>query len=305
MKKGYRSGSCNLFCILEAASGFEPLNNGFADHCLSHLATPPVIAVETVLYTIDGVFDKGKLVMGSFMDGLAGSNKEMLAECEKRIGYRFTDLRLLQKALIHSSYAFEQAQAGQDNQVFEFIGDAVLDLAIGHLLCRRYPEMKEGELTRFRASLVNEAHLAEVARQLDLGSFLLLGKGEEGSNGRNKSSILSCAFEALIGAVFEDSDYGTAATLVGDLFEESIEDKKEVLLLADAKSRLQEVLQEKHNEAPSYRLDSEEGPSHRKQFSVSVVFRDEVLGTGSAGSKKEAEQRAAAAALKSIDRHPD
>ena len=239
--------------------------------------------------------------MGAFMDGLAGSNKTMLAECEKLIDYRFTDLRLLQKALIHSSYAFEQAQVGQDNQVFEFIGDAVLDLAIGHLLCTRYPAMKEGELTRLRASLVNESHLADMARKLELGRFLFLGKGEDSSNGRNKSSILSCAFEALIGAVFEDSDYSTAASLVQRLFEESIQDKKENLLLADAKSRLQEILQEKYNEAPSYRLDSEEGPSHRKQFSVSVVFREQVLGAGKASSKKEAEQRAAAAALQCID----
>ena len=239
--------------------------------------------------------------MGAFMDGLAGSNKTMLAECEKLIDYRFTDLRLLQKALIHSSYAFEQAQVGQDNQVFEFIGDAVLDLAIGHLLCTRYPAMKEGELTRLRASLVNESHLADMARKLELGRFLFLGKGEDSSNGRNKSSILSCAFEALIGAVFEDSDYSTAASLVQRLFEESIQDKKENLLLADAKSRLQEILQEKYNEAPSYRLDSEEGPSHRKQFSVSVVFREQVLGAGNASSKKEAEQRAAAAALQGID----
>ena len=239
--------------------------------------------------------------MESFLDGLAGSNKELLAEFEQLIAYRFTDLRLLQKALVHSSYAFEQAQAGQDNQVFEFIGDAVLDLAIGHLLCSRYPEMKEGELTRFRASLVNESHLAEIARELELGRFLFLGKGEDSSNGRKKSSILSSAFEALIGAVFEDSDYNSAAALTQTLFEESIDDKKEILLLADAKSRLQEILQEKYNEAPSYRLDSEEGPSHQKQFGVSVVFRDEVLGSGSAGSKKEAEQRAAAAALKNID----
>jgi ribonuclease-3 len=240
--------------------------------------------------------------MGSFMDGLAGSNKELLAEFEQTIGYRFTDLRLLQQALIHSSYAFEQSQTGQDNQVLEFIGDAVLDLAIGHLLSSRYPEMKEGELTKFRASLVNESHLAEIARKLDVGKFIFLGKGEDSSNGRNKSSILSSGLEALIGAVFEDSDYGSAAALIRKLFEESIDAKKEVLLLADAKSRLQEALQEKYNEAPTYRLDSEEGPSHQKQFGVSVLFNDEVLGFGHAGSKKEAEQRAAAAALKTIGR---
>jgi ribonuclease-3 len=240
--------------------------------------------------------------MASFMDALTGSNKEMLAELEALLDYRFTDLRLLQKAMIHSSYAFEQAQAGQDNQVFEFIGDAVLDLVIGHSLSKRYPEMKEGELTRFRASLVNESHLADMARNLDLGKYLCLGKGEDSSNGRNKSSIMSCAFEAVVGAIFEDSDYPTTAGLVERLFREAVKEKKEDLLLADAKSRLQELLQEKYNEAPTYRLDSEEGPSHKKRFSVSVLFGDTVLGTGTAGSKKEAEQRAAAAALVSDER---
>ncbi len=238
--------------------------------------------------------------MSAFMDSLAGANKQVLAELESTIGYRFTDLRLLQKAMIHSSFAFEQAQAGQDNQVFEFIGDAVLDLVIGHLLTSRYPDLKEGDLTRFRASLVNESHLADMARNLDLGTYLCLGKGEDSSNGRSKSSILSCAFEAVIGAIFEDSDYPTVEALVSRLFSDAVDEKKEDLLLADAKSRLQEVLQEKHNEQPTYRLDSEEGPSHRKRFSVSVLFRDQVLGTGTAGSKKEAEQRAAAAALTSF-----
>lgn len=239
--------------------------------------------------------------MNSFMDSLASQNKKVLAEFESTIGYRFTDLRLLQKAMIHSSFAFEQAQSGQDNQVFEFIGDAVLDLVIGHMLSRRYPDMKEGELTRFRASLVNESHLADMARQVDLGKFLCLGKGEDNSNGRNKSSILSCAFEAVIGAIFEDSDYQSVEALITRLFSDAVEEKKKELLLADAKSRLQELLQEKHNEPPTYRLDGEEGPSHNKRFSVSVLFRDKVLGTGSAGSKKEAEQRAAAAALSSLN----
>jgi len=240
--------------------------------------------------------------MSTFLDTLASRNKQTLAEFETAIRYRFTDLRLLQKAMIHSSFAFEQAQAGQDNQVFEFIGDAVLDLVVGHMLSKRYPDMKEGELTRFRASLVNETYLATLARDLDLGRYLCLGKGEDNSNGRNKSSILSCAFEAVVGAVFEDSDYQTVEILVSRIFSEALEGKKEELVLADAKSRLQELLQEKHSEPPHYRLDGEEGPSHCKQFTVSVLFRDEVLGTGTAGSKKEAEQRAAAAALNSTAR---
>lgn len=232
------------------------------------------------------------------IDSLVTENKKVLAELETLIGYRFTDLRLLQKALIHSSYAFEKGQAGEDNQLLEFLGDAVLDLVIGNLLYDRYPEMREGDLTRFRALLVNETNLAFMARSVDLGRFLCLGKGEDAGCGRNKSSILSCAFEAVIGAVFKDSGYLSAVELVENLFAATIEEKKSDLLLADAKTRLQEMLQEEFNEAPTYRIVGEEGPSHCKQFSVAVVFRNEILGTGLAGSKKEAEQRAAALALK-------
>lgn len=241
--------------------------------------------------------------MGFNINTLVSENKHMLAELESALNYRFTDLRLLQKAVIHSSYAFEQAESGLDNQVLEFIGDAVLDLVIAHVLSLRYPDMREGELTRFRASLVNESHLADMSRSMDLGRYLCLGKGEESSSGRNKSSILSCAFEAVIGAVFEDSGYQEAAVLVEDLFSASLESKKEELLLTDAKSRLQELLQEEFNEAPTYCLDREEGPSHQKQFCVSVMFRGEVLGSGTGSSKKEAEQRAASVALtQSADR---
>lgn len=239
------------------------------------------------------------------MDSLAGRHKEILAEFESLIGYRFTDLRLLQAAMVHSSYAFEQGEGGNDNQVLEFIGDAVLDLVIGHALSVRYPEMREGELTRFRASLVNETHLADMARSLELGRYLFLGKGEDGSSGRNKSSILSCAFEAVIGAIFQDSDYQTVDDLVQRLFENAIEQKKQELLLVDAKSRLQEHLQERFSEAPIYRLDGENGPAHRRQFSVSVIFREEVLGSGAGGSKKEAEQRAAQAALEPLLKEDD
>jgi len=231
------------------------------------------------------------------IDSLVRRNKDILAGLEQQLSYRFTDLRLLQKALIHSSFAFEQAQIGNNNEILEFLGDAVLDLVIGHTLCNRFPEMREGELTRLRSSLVNETHLAFMARELNLGEYLCLGKGEDASNGRNKSSILSCAYEAVIGAVFEDSDYETVAMIINNFFVPAMAAKKEELLIADAKSRLQEALQEKFNEAPSYRVDEEEGPSHQKVFTVSVVFREIALGSGTASSKKEAEQKAAAATL--------
>jgi ribonuclease-3 len=238
--------------------------------------------------------------MGMDINSLVRVNKEDLSEFEKIIDYRFTDLRLLQRALVHSSYAFEQAQAGRDNQTLEFLGDAVLDLAVGHILFQKYPGMKEGELTRLRSALVNETHLANMAREIELGRFLCLGKGEDASSGRNKSSILSCGYEAVIGAVFEDGGYQTVVRIIEKFFLPAIEGKKEELLVADAKSRLQEALQEKYNEGPSYVVEAEEGPSHQKLFTIAVRFHGSVLGLGQAGSKKEAEQRAAAAALKEI-----
>ena len=202
--------------------------------------------------------------------------------------------------MIHSSFAFEQAQIDKNNEILEFLGDAVLDLVIGHTLCKYFPEMREGELTRLRSSLVNETHLAIMARELSLGEYLCLGKGEDASNGRNKSSILSCAYEAVIGAIFEDSDYGTVEAIIVKFFIPDMAAKKEELLLADAKSRLQEALQERFNEAPSYRIDLEEGPSHQKIFTVSVLFKGDALGTGTGSSKKEAEQRAASATLEML-----
>ncbi len=239
--------------------------------------------------------------MGMNLDQLVRKNREQLLGFEKILNYQFIDLRLLQKALIHSSYAFEQAQAGENNETLEFLGDAVLDLAVGVILYKRYPKMREGELTKLRAALVNESHLAQMAKEIDLGKYLCLGRGEDASNGRNKSSILSCGYEAVVGAIFEDGGYKTAVTFIDRFFVPAIAGKKEELLLGDAKSRLQELLQEKFNEAPTYYLDNEDGPSHRKTFYVSVRFRSDVLGTGEAGSKKEAEQRAAAAALEKLE----
>lgn len=234
------------------------------------------------------------------IDSLVRANKEILSEFEKILNYRFTDLRLLQKALVHSSFAFEQTQDGKNNERLEFLGDAVLDLVIGYLLYEKYPGMKEGQLTKLRAALVNESHLAAMARRLDLGRVLFLGKGEDASHGRDKPSILSSAFEAVVGAIYEDGGFEQVSDFVIRLFVPAVEGKKEAMLLGDAKSRLQEILQEQFNNAPSYRLDKEEGPSHNKTFTVSVLFDGKVLGAGEARSKKEAEQRAAAEALVSV-----
>ncbi len=234
------------------------------------------------------------------MDTLQQIDKNELGNLEKTLGYRFTDLRLLHKSIVHSSYAFEHPSGEKDNERLEFLGDAVLDVVIGHILFKNYESMREGELTRLRSALVNEHHLAKMAKDIDLGYYLFLGKGEEASHGRDKSSILSCAYEAVIGAIFEDAGYDTVYEVIERFFLPDIEGKKEALLIADAKSRLQEFLQEKFNEAPSYVTDHEEGPAHQKVFTISAMFHGDTLGIGRAGSKKEAEQRAAAQALLKI-----
>ena len=238
--------------------------------------------------------------MAVTIDTLIQDNAGQLEALQDRIGYRFHDERLLQLALIHSSFAFERMKNGRHNETQEFLGDAVLDLTLGFILFTRFPNMREGKLTRIRAALVSEAALAEMARKIDLGSFLFLGHGEDTSKGREKSSILSCAYEALVGALFLDGGYDEALVFVRRWFEPLIDKRQERLLTVDAKSGLQELLQERFNEGPEYVLDDEQGPAHARVFTVSVCFQGRVLGTGSATNKKEAEQQAARAALKGL-----
>ncbi|MDD2464412.1 MAG: ribonuclease III [Desulfobulbus sp.] len=238
--------------------------------------------------------------MGTTMTALIQDNEEGLHELQDRIGYQFRDLRLLQLSLIHSSFAFERLDDGRHNETQEFLGDAVLDLTVGYILFIRFPEMREGKLTRIRSALVNEYGLAERAREIDLGQHLLLGKGEAASNGRDKSSILSCAYEALVGALFLDGGYDQALSFVRRFFEPHIDQHQERLVCADAKSALQELLQERYNEGPEYVLVSEEGPAHARMFSITVNFRGSSLGSGQASSKKEAEQQAAREALEQL-----
>ena len=235
------------------------------------------------------------------LEALLIRNKEGLARFAEKLGYVFQDISLLQKAFIHSSYAFEQGQDLQnDNETLEFLGDAVLDLTVGYALIKRFPALREGELTRLRAALVQESHLAVMAKDIGLGEHLLLGKGEDASRGREKSSILSCAFEAVMGAVFLDGGYEAARQVVDALVVPYSDEKKEAMYLADSKSRLQEMIQERHNEGPVYVLEKAEGPDHAKIFHVSVRFQDKVLARGTARSKKEAEQQAAAEAISSF-----
>ena len=239
--------------------------------------------------------------MAITIEMLTAGNEAMLLRLCQKLGYSFNELRHLQKALIHKSFSFEQGATGEDYETLEFLGDAVLDLAVGFALFKRFPDMKEGELTRNRASLVNENALAKKAQELGLGSYLLLGKGEEASDGRGKNSILSCAYEAVAGAIFLDGGYEKVQQFVETHFEPHFSLQQTGELFVDAKSKLQESLQEKYSEAPEYTIDKEEGPAHEKLFTASVSFRGKRLGSGTAGSKKEAEQIAASPALIEIE----
>ncbi|QQG64785.1 ribonuclease III [Desulfobulbus oligotrophicus] len=238
--------------------------------------------------------------MGTTLTALVQDNEVELEQLQDRIGYRFRDLQLLQLSLVHSSFAFERLDDSRHNETLEFLGDAVLDLIVGFILFVRFPELREGKLTRIRSALVNEGGLTERAREIDLGSYLLLGKGESASSGRDKPSILSGTYEALVGAIFLDGGYDAAQVFVRRFFEPYLNDSQERLVSIDAKSELQELLQERYSTGPEYVLVGEEGPAHARLFSVAVRFQDEELGTGTASSKKEAEQQAARTALKQL-----
>jgi ribonuclease-3 len=212
---------------------------------------------------------------------------------QKELGYTFSDPSLLVRSLTHVSYKRDKSDG--HNEVLEFLGDAVLDLAISDLLMRSYPDRMEGDLSRMRAALVNSTVLAEKAAALHLGKLLRLGKGEERSGGRNKESILAGAFEALLGGVYRDGGYKPARVLVERYFARDVREKH--LGLQDYKTRLQEISQMLFHALPSYRLLSESGPDHAKRFITAITVGGKVLGKGEGRSKKQSEQEAARKAL--------
>jgi len=219
-----------------------------------------------------------------------------LVRLQQELGYSFSDPALLVRSLTHVSY--ERKKEDAHNEVLEFLGDAVLDLAISDLLIRRYPTRSEGDLSRMRAALVNSSALAEKATMLKLGSLLRLGKGEERSGGRNKPSILAGAFEALLGAVYEDGGYAPCRGLVERYFGADLNDKK--LGQQDYKTRLQEISQMLFHAPPVYRLVSESGPDHDKCFVTEIAVGGKVLGNGRGKTKKQSEQEAAERALQEL-----
>ena len=216
---------------------------------------------------------------------------------EQKIGYQFKSGDLLEEALRHSSFVNEQADSDlRDNERLEFLGDAVLNLIVGHILMQRFPDLKEGDLSRIRANLVNESQLARIASSIDLGSFVKLGKGEIQTNGHEKNSILADTFEALLAAVYLDGGFDAAFAIIDVNFSPLLSGEHPAADHHDYKSKLQERVQENQGAMPSYSVLREEGPDHDKTFWIELhVFDIETKGSGK--SKKIAEQDAARKAL--------
>ena len=226
--------------------------------------------------------------------------QKMLHQLQETIGYTFSDLSLLEQALSHSSYVNEHRKLKKaDNERLEFLGDAVLELSSSDFLFRAYPDLPEGELTKFRASLVCEPTLAVCAGDIGLPECILLGKGEEMTGGRARASIISDALEALIGAIYLDGGFENAKSFVFRFVMNDIEHKK---LFSDSKTILQEIVQSDfRDEEITYELIGEEGPDHAKQFLVQLKIGSCIYGKGKGSTKKAAEQEAAYQALLALD----
>lgn len=222
-----------------------------------------------------------------------------MTRLQNELGYSFSDTELLMRSLTHVSYS--RGKDAGHNETLEFLGDAVLDLAVSDLLMRRFPEKTEGDLSKMRAALVNAATLAEKAAELKLGAALRMGKGEERSGGREKKSILAGAFEALLGAIYWEGGYEPARRTVERFFASDIEGTK--LGQQDYKTRLQEISQMLFREPPVYKLVAETGPDHEKRFATEIVVGGKVLARGEGRSKKQAEQQAAERALEGLQKN--
>lgn len=217
------------------------------------------------------------------------------------IGYEFKNQALLKQAFTHSSYANEHRNYEiQDNERLEFLGDAILDLIVSEYLFNKYPDMPEGDLSKIRASIVCEPSLAKMSKEMNVGEYILLGKGEEMTGGRTRASILADAFEAITGAVFQDGGFESVKQFICRTIINEVKDMAIEELYTDYKTLLQENIQKESAEPISYEVVGEEGPDHDKYFYVQVSHGENALGKGVGKSKKEAEQNAAKIALMNL-----
>jgi ribonuclease-3 len=217
------------------------------------------------------------------------------SQLEERLNYTFKNKQLIIEALTHKS-----DKKPYNNERLEFLGDAVLDLIVGEYLFSKFPNSNEGILSKIRASLVNESGFTLLARKLDLGSYIYLSLAEENNNGRNKPSLLSNAFEAIIGAIYLEAGLNTAKEISIRLLEESHPKIDLDSLSKDYKTALQELTQATHGVTPLYTLLDSSGPDHKKEFVIAVILDDKTIATAKGKSKKEAQQKAAELALKEL-----
>ena len=212
---------------------------------------------------------------------------------QQKLGYEFKNIDFLVESLRHSSFVNENLELDiQDNERLEFLGDAVLNLVVGHMLMHRYPDLKEGDLSKMRANLVNESQLASIAKQMDIGSYIQLGKGEIQTKGWEKQSILANTFEAVIAAIYLDGGFYAAFRIIDDHFSLLLESVAMSTTNHDYKSQVQELVQTKHQKMPAYSLVHESGPDHDKTFVVRLKV-GKIQAEGEGKSKKAAEQDAA------------
>ncbi len=224
-----------------------------------------------------------------------------IKELEETLGYTFNNPQLLECALTHRSFAAEHSDISEDNERLEFLGDAVLELVMTRLLFDLYGNAySEGDLTRMRAFLVNEAQLAKQAEGIGLGHYIRLGKGEERSGGRRKKSILADTFEAVMGAIYLDGGLEPCFSFVKRLFNQVLSEITDHFLIEDYKSALQELTQARFHVVPTYRVEKISGPDHNRTFEVAIILDGKVLARGEGSSKKKAEQDAAKEALKKL-----
>ncbi len=220
------------------------------------------------------------------------------APFESKIGYVFTDKRLIETAFTHRSYLNENRAPGREhNERLEFLGDAVLELVVTEFLYAKYPENPEGDLTAYRAALVNTVSISDAATKLGMNDHMLLSRGEARDTGRARAIILANAFEAMIGAIYLDAGYDAAQKFIAEQLFHKTDDVVAKRLWQDAKSRFQELAQERESATPAYQLLNQRGPDHARTFVVGAYIRDERIAQGEGHSKQEAEQDAAQKAL--------
>lgn len=232
------------------------------------------------------------------MEGINRERVELIAKLEESIGYSFKKKYLLNRALTHSSYANQWGLSYvEHNERLEFLGDSVLSLVVSEYIFKKYKNKPEGKLTKIRASIVCESSLYKQAKKLGLGGYLLIGKGEEVTGGRERMSILADAYEALIAAIYIDGGQRSAEKFILEELTESIEKMVAMAGASDYKSRLQENVQREQGMNIKYEIISESGPAHNRIFHARVSINNKEAGRGSGRSKKEAEQEAARSAL--------